>query len=128
MTSTFRLARGGGRLGGRSHHGSEGMVTAELAVAIIALVAVLASLLSGVQWASQHSRVQAAASAASRQLARGDDPAQVNARLATALPGAYLEQSAAAGYVHVTVSAPVRLLTGIPVTVRADAHLLLEQR
>lgn len=127
MRSDLSAVRGGSKPGGRSHHGTEGMVTAELAVVTMALVILLAALLSGVQWASQQSRVQEAAGAASRQLARGDDPSQVSARVASTLPGAQLRQSSASGYVHVTVSAPVRLLTGIPVTVQADAHVLLEQ-
>lgn len=119
--------RGGSKPGACSHHGTAGMVTAELAVATLALVVVLSALLSGVQWASQQSRAQQVASAASRQLARGDDPAQVSARVASALPGAQLQQSSSAGYVQVTVAAPVRLLTGVPVTVSADAHVLLER-
>lgn len=104
------------------------MVTAELAVVSVALVVVLAVLLSGVQWAAHQARAQEAARAASRQLARGDDPATVSARVSAALPGAYLQQSATTGYAHVTVAAPVRLLMGVPVTVRADAHVVIEQR
>lgn len=128
MKSDPCAARGGSDLAGRSHHGAAGMVTAELAVVTLALVVVLAAVLSGVQWATNQSRAQDAASAASRQLARGDDPSQVSARVLAALPGANLQQSASAGYVYVTVSAPVRLLMGIPVTVSADAHVLVEQR
>lgn len=127
MRSGFSAVRGGSKPGGCSRHRADGMVTAELAVATLAMVVVLAALLSGVQWASGQSRAQQAASAASRQLARGDDPSQVSARVAAALPGAQVHQSATAGYVHVTVAAPVRLLMGIPVTVQADAHLLIEQ-
>ena len=104
------------------------MVTAEFAVASLALVVVLAAVLSGVQWAGFQAQAQEAARAASRQLARGDDPAQVAARVSTALPGATMQQSATAGYAHVTVAAPIRLLMGVPVTVQADAHVMIEPR
>lgn len=128
MRISVFAGRGGCWSVGRSHRGTAGMVTAEFAVVILAVVVVLAAVLSGVQWAGQVARAQESARAASRQLARGDDPAQVAARVSAALPGASVQQSAAGGYTQVTVIAPVRLLMGIPVTVQADAHVMIEPR
>ena len=121
------MMRGGGRLCCGLHRDS-GMVTAEVAVASLALVIVLAAVLSGVQWAGHQAQVQETARAASRQLARGDDPAQVAARVSEAFPGASLQQTSSAEYTHVTVAAPVELLMGVPVTVQAEAHVLVEPR
>ena len=103
------------------------MVTAELAVAIMALAVAMVAVLSGIQWASYQSRAQEVARAASRQLARGDDPARVAAHVAASLPGAAMSRSASGEFATVTIVMPARLMIGIPVTVQADAHVLLEQ-
>ena len=66
-------------------HDDRGSVTAEFAATLPAVVLVLALCLSGLQVAGQHLRLQDAAAAAARSLARGDSAATVVARL---VPGA----------------------------------------
>lgn len=104
------------------------MVTAEFAVTLLALVVVLAALLSGIQWAAHQARAQEAARAAARQLARGDAAAEVSARVQQSLPGADVGFHDDGSSVTVSLAAPLRLAMGVSVTVRADAHTLAEHR
>ena len=70
------------------YRGDRGSVTAEFAIALPAVVLVLGFCLSGIQVAGQQLRLQDAAAAASRLIARqGGDGASLAGRLA---PGASL--------------------------------------
>jgi Flp pilus assembly protein TadG len=68
-----------------------GSVTAEFAAVIPAVLLVLACCLAGLQLAGQQVRLQDAAAATARSLARGDPaPAVGGARIATRAQGALL--------------------------------------
>lgn len=68
--------------------GERGSVTAEFAIALPAVLAVLVLLLGGVQVGGLQVRAQDAAADAARGLARGDSAGAVAGRLSTQLPGA----------------------------------------
>jgi Flp pilus assembly protein TadG len=89
-----------------------GSATAELAVALPAVVLVLACCISGLQVAGQHLRLQDAAALAAGALARGDPPEAAVSRLA---PGARVAWSAEDDLVCATVTAraSTALLPGI---------------
>lgn len=92
-----------------------GMVTAELAVAIPAVVLVLALCLVAVGAAVDQIRCVDAARLAVRAAARGDTVAHVRALAAEAAPaGATVEVSARAGTVRVSVQARTRSWAGLP--------------
>lgn len=78
-----------------------GSATAEVAVAMPAVVIILAACLSGLQLAGQQIRLQDAAAAASRAVARGDDPSALVLRLA---PGAEVSVGAGSGVECVTLT------------------------
>jgi len=87
-----------------------GAVTAELAVGLVVVGVVL--LLAG--WlaaaGTAQVRVQLAAGAAARALARGEDPAVVQQRVAAAVgEGARSERVDASGLVRVRVAAPLEV-------------------
>ncbi|HET8600402.1 MAG TPA: TadE family type IV pilus minor pilin [Segeticoccus sp.] len=93
------------------------MATAEIAVALPAVVLVLAMALAGVGVAIDQVRCVDAARAAARAASRGDPSGAVRAvALRVAPPGAAVEVGrsggggAAGGEVRVTVSAPARLV------------------
>jgi len=104
-----------------------GSVTAELAVGllVVGVVLVLAGWLAAAGTAQV--RVQLAAGAAARALARGEDPAVVQQRVASAVgEGARSERVDAAGLVRVRVVAPLEvpvLDTRLEVTGEAVAPL-----
>ena len=77
--------------GGRRAGDDLGSVTAEFAVTLPAVILVLACCLSGMQVAGQQLRLQDAAAAAARSLARGDSASATAGRLA---PGATVAQRA----------------------------------
>ena len=102
MTRAAAPRRGGGVDGGS--------VTAELAVGLVVVGVVL--LLAG--WlaaaGTAQVRVQLAAGAAARALARGEDPAVVQQRVASAVgEGARSERVDASGLVRVRVAAPLEV-------------------
>jgi len=87
-----------------------GSVTAELAVGllVVGVVLLLAGWLAAAGTAQV--RVQLAAGAAARALARGEDPAAVQQRVASAVgEGARSERVDAAGLVRVRVVAPLEV-------------------
>lgn len=83
------------------------MASAELAVAIPALVVVLAGCLSGLQVAVQQIQCVDAARVGARMMARGDDPSRVGSSVVSAAPrGAAVGLDVSAESVTVTVTAP----------------------
>lgn len=104
----------------------EGHATAEMAVAIIALVAALAPLLGGVQVALVAARAQEGARAVARQVARGEDPAAVAQRAEDLLPGATATVARQGSDAVVTVSIPIELPFGSSVTVSRTAQTAVE--
>lgn len=82
----------------------DGSVTAEFAVALPAVVLVLATCLAAGQVVGLQVRVQDAAAAAARHLARGD-PAAAHALAARLVPGASVSDSGRSGLVCATVTA-----------------------
>ena len=92
-----------GRVPGRR---DAGMVTAELAVAIPAVVLVLAVCLAGLGAVIDQVRCVDAARLGARAAARGDSPARVRALTARAAPqGAQVSIGSAGGAVRVVVTA-----------------------
>ena len=67
-----------------------GSVTAEFAIALPAVVLVLAACLWGLQVAGQQLRLQDAAAAAARSLARGESTGVAAARASRLVPGSTL--------------------------------------
>lgn len=75
----------------RCRSGDDGSVTAEFAAVVPAVLLVLACCLTGLQLAGQQVRLQDAAAATARSLARGDPaPAIGGARVATRTHGTLL--------------------------------------
>ncbi len=107
-----------------------GMVTAELAVAIPVLVAVLALALSAVRLGLDRVRVVDAAHVAARLAARGETPLAARAAALRAAPrGAEVSIAPGAGWVRVTVRAPappVLAGLGLDTAVSASAVARLE--
>lgn len=101
-----------------SARGERGSVTAEFAIALPAVVAVLAACLGGLSVAGQYLRVQDAAAAAARDAGRGEGAA-VASRL---VPGASTAQWTDGDLVCVRVSATGALgPAGIPLTATSCA-------
>lgn len=92
-----------------------GSITAEFAVALPAVIAVLALCLSGVQVAGQQLRLQDAAAAAARAVARGDGTG-VAQRLS---PGSTASQFTDGDLICVGLTAPAAW--GITLTARSCA-------
>lgn len=107
------------------------MVTAEIAVALPALVLVLTIALSAVSMVIDELRCVDAARAGARLLARGEDPGHVRSDISRQAPPAAEAVLAVDGdRVRVEVSAPPpRLLRVLGVTVgpHAVAHAMAEQ-
>lgn len=103
-----------------------GQATAELAVAVIGLIAVLAPLLTGVQLVILGARAQEGARAVARELARGDSTAEATARVPLILPGAATSVTRTDGDAVVTVSVPYPLPFGTTVTVSRTARAAVE--
>ena len=102
-----------------------GMVTAELAVVMFAVVIVLAMILAAVGVALSEVRVHEAARAAARSAARGDKPPQIRSAARRSAPGASVAISRngtrVAVDVGVRVSPPFPMLRSIGMTVRAHS-------
>jgi Flp pilus assembly protein TadG len=86
-----------------------GSVTAEFAVTLPAVILVLAFCLSGLQVAGQQLRLQDAASAAARSLARGDSASVTAARL---MPGATVSERSDGAVDCVTLTARSSAVVG----------------
>src|SRR3954447_16179955 len=96
------------------HEPCRGAVTAETAVALPALVAVLALALWAVGAVNAQLRCVDAARLAARAVARGDDAAAATSRAeAAAPPGATVQVTRAGGLVTVEVRARRPLLGGV---------------
>ena len=98
-----------------------GSVSAELAVALPAVVLVLACCLSGMQVAGQQLRLQDASAAAARTLARGGDAAAVASRLA---PGSELRTTAEGDLVCAVLRSRASLLWLVSLDLRASSCAL----
>lgn len=95
-----------------------GSVTAELAVALPAVVLVLACCLSGMAAAGQQLRLTDAAALAARTLARGGDPVALVARLQ---PEAHVARSAEGDLACVTLTTRAH---GLPIDLAARSCAL----
>ncbi len=101
--------------------GDRGTVTAEFAVTLPAIVLVLAVCLAALQLAGLQLRLTDAATAAVRQLARGD-PDAARALATRLVPGSTLTVGSRSDLDCVTLVAGVRgVLAAIPVTAQACA-------
>lgn len=120
----MRQVRGGRRQ--VAAHRDRGSATAELAVALVALCALLGPLLAGLQIVVTAARAQEVARAVAREVARGDGK-QAGARAVSALPGARTEVIHDGGDVTVTVLVPLEFAFGARVTVSRSAHAAVEQ-
>ncbi|MGF1648320.1 MAG: TadE family type IV pilus minor pilin [Kineosporiaceae bacterium] len=108
--------------------GQQGSVTAELAVALPALVLVIATVTGAGAVARATARCHDAAWTGARLLARDEAPTQARATAARAAPpGAEIQHAVSGGEVTVLVSAEVQLGAGdigrLPVRCRATAPL-----
>lgn len=98
-----------------------GAVTAETAVVLPGLALLLGVALCCVHAAAAHVACVDAARVGARALARGDDEAVVRSLVAQAgPPEATAELSMAEGFARVEVTAPVRIIPGLPPTVRVS--------
>jgi len=96
--------RGGGAA--RSHHrirASSGMVTAEFAVGLLAVVPLLLALVSVVAAGAVQVKTAEMARTAGRLLARGESPEAVRAEVASALPDARVDLVTESEHVRVQV-------------------------
>ena len=84
-----------------------GSVTAEFAIVVPAVIAVLALVMGAIALGRDALAVTTAAHQAARAIARGDDPAQVQFVVLDRLPGATVDVLRAAREVCVTVQAPI---------------------
>lgn len=103
-----------------------GSATAEFAVALLALIAAVVPLLSGIEYLVRQAQVQEVARAAARQLSRGDDPSEVVTRARTSLPGVSLRSWPDADLTRVQVTAEVELLMGLRLPLNATATTITE--
>jgi len=104
----------------------DGMVTAELAVALPALMVVVAGALALLVGVAGQLRVTDAAGVAARAAARGDPAAAIVAAAQSVAPSAVVTTSRAGGWVTVVVRLHVGLpgpagLAGVEVAARAGA-------
>ncbi|MBD8044538.1 pilus assembly protein [Arthrobacter sp. Sa2BUA2] len=106
-----------------------GAVTAELAVALPAVVVLLAGLLTGAAAGVTQLRLEEAASAAARQVMRGEAAAAGDTVARLAGPRAGLELRTEGEWVTVQVESPLSapLLEHLPITLTAQAVALPEQ-
>ncbi|MDA2809292.1 TadE family type IV pilus minor pilin [Nocardiopsis sp. RSe5-2] len=99
-----------------------GIATAETAVALPALALVLALSIAAVNAVATHLECVDAARAGARALARGESEAVVLREASRAAPEeARVRASRTGGEARVEVSAPVRIMPGMPAPVRAVA-------
>lgn len=108
-----------------------GMVTAELAVAIPALVAVVVALAWMLSLGAGQAMVHQAAREGARAAARGESTAEVRRIVGEALPGAQAQVGGSAEMVVVTVRStrrpPARFLAPLGRTLTASASAWREQ-
>lgn len=108
----------------------QGMVTAEAAVAVLGLVAMLALAISALALAGLRLRCGDAARAGARVAARGEPEAAVVAAVHALLPGSVVRIETAGDTTRVTVVAAIPLTgswsRGLPDSVSASAVALVE--
>ena len=85
--------------------GDGGSVTAEFAIVVPAVIAVLALVLGGIALGRDALSYATAANQAARALARGQNPDEVRQNITTQVPGALVEIADDVGEVCVTVRA-----------------------
>lgn len=115
------------RLGSGAHLRDErGSVTAEFALAMPAVALVLVCCLSGVQLAGMQVRLQDAAAASARSLARDESSGSVAATASALVPSAQLTSHRRDDLVCATVTtpAPNALLGLLPITLSASSCAL----
>ena len=105
------------------HDGVRGSVTAEIAVALPAVVVVLAACLGGLGLASAQLRAQDAAADAARLLGRGETLGAAEQLVARSVAGADLVISRPAGLVCASVVVEQRLLL-VPLRVAGSSCAL----
>jgi len=115
-----------GFVGGQAASSQRGSVTAEFALALPAVALVLVFCLSGVQLAGLQVRLQDAAAASARSLARDESPGSVATTASTLVASARLTTQHRDDLVCATVSAPARnaLLGLLPITLSASSCAL----
>ncbi|MDQ0662989.1 Flp pilus assembly protein TadG [Arthrobacter ulcerisalmonis] len=123
VTGSMVCSRGEkGSLGGAAN--TRGAVTAEFAVALPAVLALLAMLLAGAAAGMTQLRIEEGARAGARALARGDDPAAVERTVRTLAGSSAAASITADGeWVNITVTdrVPGPLGSSIPWTLTARA-------
>ncbi|HEY0248387.1 MAG TPA: TadE family type IV pilus minor pilin [Gryllotalpicola sp.] len=88
--------------------GERGTVTAEFAVVLPGVLLVLALCLGAVNVVAQQLTLGSLAASGARMLARGDDPAAMQARLVAAAPGVTVARSSDGGFVCVALERHAR--------------------
>ena len=88
-----------------ARNGDGGSVTAEFAIVVPAVIAVLALVLGGIALGRDALSYATAANHAARAMARGQDPEQVRQSVTANLPGVLVEITEDLGEVCVTVRA-----------------------
>ncbi|MGV8911511.1 MAG: TadE family type IV pilus minor pilin [Rhodoglobus sp.] len=126
MRSPFPRSNAGRVGGGRVFRDERGSVTAEFALAMPAVALVLVCCLSGVQLAGLQVRLQDAAAAAARSLARDESHESVASTTSALVASARLTAQHRDDLVCATVSAPARnaLLGLLPITLSASSCAL----
>ena len=105
-----------------------GSSTAEVAVLLPAVAILLAVVAGAGAVGGQQVRIQQAASAAARELARGSAPSEaIGTAHRVAGPGVRVSTGASGGYGHVVVRSAVDLPLLGTVELRAEANARLEQ-
>ena len=106
------------------HRRDRGSVTAEFATVVPAVLLVLACCLGGLQLATTQLRLQDAAAAAARSIARGESVAAASARAAQLVRGASLARSDRGGMTCVRLRSPGAAGPFAAVTVTAASCVL----
>jgi Flp pilus assembly protein TadG len=112
--------------GGTPSGGTTGSVSAEFAVAIPAVIALLIMCATGVQVENEQLQLQSAAAIAARSSSRGDNPALTAKRLEQAAPGAQLSVTRRDGMVcaHVSRASSGAIQSLLDVTLAASSCAL----
>lgn len=105
---------------------SAGSATAEFAVALLAVVAAVVPLLSGIELVIRQAQVQEVARSVARQVARGDNLTDVSQRASSVMPTAQVASWRDGPLTRIRITADVRLLMGMNVQVSADATTMTE--
>jgi len=108
--------------------GSRGMVTAEIAIGLLGIAAVVAMLIHAIGIGITAVKVQEASRAAARAAARGDDQSDIVRTARNVAPDAKVSIDRGTDEIHVEVSARAGPLPGLPkLTVSGSAVAHAEQ-